>query len=99
MTVEIHGGRMRDDGKGGVLYLVNSDGSDYAAWPFHIDGEDSDMAGENVWTWENPEVTSYRNVTLSPSLKYEGGIGPNFHIYIREGEIEHLGDCACGCSQ
>ena len=98
MTVQINGGRIRDDGTGGVLYLGHSDGSDYASWPFHINGEDSNMPGENVWDWENPnEADGPHDVTLSPSLKYEGGIGPNFHIFIRNGEIEHCGDCRCGC--
>lgn len=98
MTVYIAGGRIRDDNTGGVLYLAHEDGSDYASWPFHVNGEGGNMPGPNVWVWENPEeATRPHEVTLSPSLKYEGGIGPNFHIFIKNGEIEHCGDCKCGC--
>lgn len=99
MTLEFRVNRVRDDGKGGTLILKEPEsGADYATWPFHVDGEDSNMPGENVWTWKNPDEPR-RNITLSPSLLYDGGIGPYFHLYIRDGEIEHLSDCECGCSK
>jgi len=99
MPVVIGGGRIRDDDKGGVLYLSHTDGSDYASWPFHVDGEDSQMPGENVWTWQNPEqADSPFEVTLKPSLKYDGDMGAHFHIFIQNGEIQHCGDCKCGCN-
>jgi len=97
MVVQFHVSRIRDDRTGGTIIIKDPQtNSDYARWTFHVDGEDSNMPGENVWKWENPNEDK-SNLTLSPSLKYEGGIGPHFHIFIRDGEIEHCGDCECGC--
>lgn len=48
------------------------------------------------WTWENPGEP-LRDVTLSPSIILHFGDSQQFHIYLRGGEIEHLGDCQCGC--
>lgn len=101
MTVEINWARSwinREDGHG-TLYLENDD-ADYAAWKFYEDSErvqEFNSTGDTVsWQWENPGC-DVQDITLSPSLKYEGGIGPNFHIFIRNGEIQHCGDCQCGC--
>lgn len=97
MTVQYSVQSVRDDRTGGFLHITEPDtDSDYASWPFHVDGEGDDMPGENVWVWENPDEST-DELTLSPSLRYEGGIGPHFHIFIKGGEIEHCGDCECGC--
>lgn len=49
---------------------------------------------ETWWDWGNPNA-KLEDVTFSPSLRLPG----EFHIYVRNGEIEHCGDCPCGCSQ
>lgn len=81
---------------GHLVFVEPETDSDYASWPFHVDGEAGGLAYENVWTWDNPD-DALEDVTLSPSLKYEGGIGPSFHVFVRDGEIEHCSDCECGC--
>ena len=101
MTLQIAfdapGTSLTDDERGGTLILREPDsGSDYATWSFHVDGEDSNMPGPHVWEWENPDEP-IEDVTLSPSLRYQGGIGPDFHVFIKNGEVEHCGDCQCGC--
>lgn len=105
MTVQIDWARSRipADGGEGSLFLVNSaTGDDYHHWPFYDDPERADefsaTGDTNAWHWENPDDDP-QDITLSPSLKYDGGIGPNFHIFVRDGEIEHCGDCKCGCNE
>lgn len=101
MTVQIDWGRTYITEDSGVLYLTHSEtGDDYAAWQFFADqrkvNEYNSKWSSESWKWEN-QGCDLRDLTLSPSLKYEGGIGPNFHIFVRGGEIEHCGDCQCGC--
>lgn len=50
------------------------------------------------WTWANPSEP-LENVTFSPSLIHHVGDKQMFHIFIRGGEIEHCGDCECGCRE
>lgn len=100
MTLEIdfdHPGTCIINEKRGSLILKEPEtNSDYASWEFHVDGDDADLPYPNVWTWENPD-DPIEDVTLSPSLQYRGGIGPDFHVFIKDGEIKHCRDCQCGC--
>lgn len=103
MVVEIdydHDGTgVDDDGEGGFLILKDPDkGMTYASWPFHVTPSqhyihDSDV---HVWKWENPDEP-IEDITLAPSLKLEWDDPNTFHIFIWDGEVEHCGDCQCGC--
>lgn len=103
MTVQIdfdHPGTSIDNGgESGFLMLHNPEsGDDYASWPFHTHPNEHYMSDTNVWKWENPNE-KLENITLSPSLVLEWGEPNTFHIYIKDGEVIHLNDCQCGCSE
>ena len=104
MTVEIdfgHPGTGLDDGeRSGFLILRNPEREEnYASWPFHITPPEHYMNdGGHVWKWENPG-DPIEEITLSPSLLLEWDEPNTFHIYVRGGEIEHCGDCQCGCKE
>lgn len=50
------------------------------------------------WMWENPQEP-LKDVTFSPSLITYIGDRQMFHIFIRDGKVEHCGDCECGCRE
>lgn len=98
MTVEIDFGRSylnRNIGKATVYLIEPETDSDYHSFSAYTDAYDGNRVDPH-WTWENPDA-DLLDITLSPSIAHWGSIGPDFHIYIRNGEIEHLGDCECGC--
>lgn len=100
MTVEIDFERSTindGDGVGGWLVLHDPDkDEDYASWPFYAADYDGDRVDMH-WTWENPDAP-LEDITLSPSLVLEQDDPNTFHIFVRDGEIEHCGDCQCGCN-
>lgn len=104
MTVQIdweHPGTGLDDGEeSGFLMLHNpEDDVDYASWPFHVTPSQHYMHGDgHVWEWRNPE-DDIENITLSPSLLLTWDDPNTFHIFVRNGEIQHCGDCQCGCEK
>lgn len=101
MSVEIDLDRsvVSDDGLGGWLVLVNPEKEiDYASWPFSVPSERDQIPDANEWDWKNPD-DSLEDITLSPSLKLEWDDDKYpFHIFIRGGDVDHCGDCKCGCS-
>lgn len=103
MTVEIdfeHPGTGLDEGgESGFLMLHNPEKDEtYASWPFHVIPSEHYIHGPDapVWKWENPD-DPIADITLSPSLLLEWDDPNTFHIFIRDGEVEHCGDCQCGC--
>jgi hypothetical protein len=48
------------------------------------------------WTWENPNEPLER-VAFSPSIISHVGDRQMFHIFVKNGKIEHCSDCQCGC--
>lgn len=103
MTVQIDfdsDGTALDSGeKSGFLILTNIEkGENYGSWPFHVTPEEHYIHGVDspVWKWQNPGEP-LENITLSPSLKLEWDEPNTFHIFIRNGEVEHCSDCQCGC--
>lgn len=102
MSVQINydapGTGIGDGGRSGFLILDNPDREiSYASWPFHVNPDEHYLADEtHVWEWENPD-DPIEDITLSPSLKLEWDEPNTFHIFIRDGEVEHCGDCQCGC--
>ena len=59
----------------------------------YADGGPSD---EVWWTWENPNEP-LEDVTFSPSIILHFGDTQAFHVFVRDGELDHCGDCQCGC--
>lgn len=104
MTVQIDfdspGTEVDDGGESGFLILRNPERDEhYASWPFHVNPDAHHLSeATNVWKWENPS-DPIEDITLSPSLRLDNDSLGSFHIYIRDGEIEHCGDCQCGCSE
>lgn len=100
MTVEIDfdATGINDDRTGGWLDLHNPDEDvTYGSFPIHEDGDESDhVAGRPIWKWENPD-DPVEDMTLHPSIKLDWEEN-GFHIFVRDGEIDHCGDCGCGCN-
>lgn len=96
VEIKLDNTRLVGEGDRGFLNLQDEDkDEDYASWPFyskHYEG--SKM--EPHWTWENPDE-DLENITLSPSLILEWDDPNTFHIFIKNGEVEHCSDCQCGC--
>ncbi|MWG36573.1 hypothetical protein [Halomarina oriensis] len=101
MTVQIDFEASNTTGEYGNLRLRNPERDcDYASWPFVADGQEADRRtadGNTTWHWTNPDEP-LGDITLAPSLKLDWD-EDGFHIFVRDGEIEHCSDCACGCHQ
>ncbi len=97
MTVKIDWVKSHADGDRGALILYNDEtDTHYGSWPFKTN---PDFAGEkHIWKWETPDAP-LEEITLSPSLRLDNEVLGPFHIFVRDGEIEHCGDCKCGCEQ
>jgi len=98
MTVEINfeNSNIRGDGKIVELNLEDTDkDNNYASWMGYAESYEGPKI-DTHWTWENPDEP-LENVTLSPSLILKQDDPNTFHIFIKNGEIEHCGDCQCGC--
>lgn len=98
VQIDFEATTLNADGTGGFLRLTNPErDEDYASWPFHVRPDDHPLAGEtNVWEWDNPD-DPLDSISLSPSLKLTWDEPNTFHVFVDAGEIEHCGDCQCGC--
>jgi len=98
MTVQINWehSRITNEEERVELILENPEKDEsYASWMAYSDKWEGNKI-DTFWTWENPEEP-IEDVTLSPSLKLNWDDPNTFHIFVKNGEIEHCGDCQCGC--
>jgi len=88
-----------DDGRACVVLENPERGMKYGAFMAFADHEDVEEFNEEwepvAWDWKNPGC-DLRDVTFSPSIIVNWD-EQQFHIFIKEGEIEHCQNCNCGC--
>ena len=98
MTAQINFEQSSVDRDAGICWLhidnPDKDGGDFlGSFQGYADGGPSD---ETWWTWENPD-DPLEDVTFSPSIILHFGDTQMFHVFVRGGELDHCGDCNCGC--
>ena len=98
MTATINFDHSSADREAGIcwLHIDNPDkpGGDFlGAFQGYSDEGSPD---ETWWTWENPDEP-LESVTFSPSIILHFGDTQMFHVFVRDGELDHCGDCECGC--
>ena len=59
--------------------------------PVQIKGS---RAGTGNWTWNG----CTEKPTVRPSIATNFGNGLKCHVWLNDGEVQHLGDCTCGLS-